>query len=328
MDHVTLGRTGLTVSRACLGGGGRSRLGRGLGTSDDDVVRLLHGALDLGITLFDTAPNYGTEEVLGRALQGRRDHVVISTKVRCTLDGTPMGGTAYCSAADVRRSVEDSLRRLRTDRLDIVHLHGVRPHQYDCVIDELLPELLALRDAGKIGWLGLSESFGNDLEHEAASRAVAEGAFDVLMLGYNLVNPSAARRVLPAARAANIGVMCMCAVRGALASQEAMRDLVAGLVAGGEVDASDLDPDDPLGFLLENGVAETLTEAAYRYCRHTHGIDVVMTGTGNARHLQQNVSAILGRPLPDAALQKLATAFRRVTSATGQLHQAEQGSPP
>lgn len=327
MDYASLGRTGLTVSRVCLGGGGSSRLGHRRGMGEDDVVRLLHGALDLGITFFDTAPSYGTETVLGKALAGKRDGVVLSTKVRPTVEGTAMGGDAYCSAVDIRRSVEESLRRLLTDRLDIVHLHGLRPHQYDHVRDALLPELLDLRAAGKIRHLGVSESFGNDREHEVALRAVAEGPFDVLMLGYNIVNPSAGHRAIPAARAAGIGVMCMCAVRGALASPEAVRALVAGLVATGEVDASDLDGDDPLGFLLRGGVAGTLAEAAYRFCRHQLGIDVVMTGTGSGQHLEQNVSAILGQPLPDSVLHRLATAFQRVTSATGQLHDIEPASP-
>lgn len=327
MEYASLGRTGLTVSRVCLGGGGSSRLGHRQGMGEDEVVRLLHGALDLGITFFDTAPSYGTETVLGTALAGKRDDVVLSTKVRATAEGTPLGGTVYCSAADIRRSVEESLRRLRTDRLDIVHLHGLRPHQYDEVRDALLPEMLELRRAGKIGHLGISESFGNDPGHDVALRAVAEGPFDVLMLGYNIVNPSAGHRAIPAAQAAGIGVMCMCAVRGALASPEAVRALVAGLVATGEVDASDLDGDDPLGFLLGDGFAGTLAEAAYRFCRHSEGIDVVMTGTGSRRHLEQNVAAILGQPLPAPALRRLATAFRRVTSATGQLHDLEPASP-
>lgn len=328
MDYTTLGRTGLRVSRACLGGGGSSRLGSRHGESEAHIIELIHGALDMGINFFDTAPAYGTEAVLGTALRGHRDQVVLSSKVRCVQPGLPLDALVYCSPADIDASVHESLRQLRTDHIDVVHLHGIRPPQYEHVMAVLLPRLMALRDAGKIGFIGLTEAFGSDDDHVVAQQAIRDGHFDVLMAGYSIINPSLARTVLPMAAASGIGLMCMCAVRGALASRSAISTLVAELVACGEIDEADVNADDPLGFLIDEGHAGTLAEAAYRFCRRTPGIDVVMTGTGSIAHLKDNVAAILGNALPSATLERLATAFAGVRSATGALHdRGREGMP-
>ncbi|MER2534027.1 MAG: aldo/keto reductase [Rhizobiaceae bacterium] len=317
MDTVTLGRTGLDVSVACLGAGGHSRLGMRAGASEAQAAELVRAAVGRGITLIDTARSYGTEDAVGLGLQGLRDGVVISSKARCTRPGTSFEGMDLMDAGEVRESVETSLKALRTDRIDILHVHGVRPQQYDHCVEHLLPELLRLRDEGKIRFLGITEGFGVDGGHVTMQRAVREGVWDVLMLGYNFVNPSAAELVLPQARANGLGVMCMYAVRSALARRETLRILIDRLVEQGEVDATTVEGDDPMGFLLEDGVAGSFTEAAYRFCRHTPGIDVVMTGTGNLAHLDQNIAAIQGAPLPAPVLDRLAALFGRVRSATG-----------
>jgi len=319
MDYVTLGKTGLVVSRACLGAGGSSRLGLRRGATPDEVMRLVGRAIELGVTLFDTAPRYGTESLIGQAVASRRNDLVISSKLSCVL-GADMNSTDLCSAEDARKQVEASLVALKTDRIDILHLHGVRPHQFEHCQDVLLPELVRLREAGKVRFLGVTESFGNDPDHVTARRTIANPEFGVLMLGLNIVNHSLTRTVLPATRAHGVGVMNMFAVRGALAQRDAIATLVAQLIASGEVDPADVDQNDPLGFLLEPGVAGSLTEAAYRYCRHTPGIDVVMFGTGNIEHLEQNIGSILGPPLPKPALRQISNAFGKVISATGTIH--------
>lgn len=319
MDYVTLGKTGLLVSRACLGAGGSSRLGLRWGATSDEVMRLVGRAIDLGVTLFDTAPRYGTESLIGQAVAARRDDLVISSKLSCVL-GADMNSSELCGAADARRQVEASLATLGTDYIDILHLHGVRPHQFDHCQDVLLPELIRLREAGKVRFLGVTESFGNDPDHVVAQRTLANPEFCVLMAGLNIVNHSLTRAVLPAAQARGVGVMNMFAVRGALAQRDAVQTLVAQLIASGEVDPHTVDQNDPLGMLLEDGVAGSLTEAAYRYCRHTPGIDVVMFGTGSIEHLEQNIQSILGPALPEPVLRQISRAFGNVTSATGTLH--------
>jgi aryl-alcohol dehydrogenase-like predicted oxidoreductase len=93
--------------------------------------------------------------------------------------------------------------------------------------------------------------------------------------------------------------------------------MCAELVEKGAIEKTALDLDDPLGFLLKETDAATLPEAAYRFCRHERGVDVVLTGTGNSDHLKENVAAILKPPLPQAALDKLARLFGGLDYLTG-----------
>ena len=317
MDQVVLGRTELKVSVVALGAGGPSRLGLRNGATEKQAIDLLRAAVDRGISIIDTAPVYGTEPVVGAALAGLRNRVVLSSKLRPTVPGSSYESTEFIAPAMVRESVEASLTALRTDRIEILHLHGVRPHQYAYCLEHLVPELLLLQEEGKIGFLGITESFGVDTEREVMRQATEDEVWDVLMLGHNFINPSAEQLVLPKAQAKKLGVMCMYAVRGALATADGLRKLVEKLIAQGEVAGDALDPDEPLGFLLADRVARSYTEAAYRFCRHTSGIDVVMTGTGSLDHLEQNIAAIHAEPLPPEILKRLATVFGRVRTATG-----------
>src|SRR5271170_2682464 len=135
MQTVRLGRTGLEVSVAGLGCGGHSRLGMAKGKDVHHAAGLVRAALDLGVTFIDTARAYGTEEAVGLGLKGRRDEAVISTKA-----GVGRGGELV-SAADMARYVDDSLRKLATDHVDIFLLHGVTLPQYDHATQVILPVL-------------------------------------------------------------------------------------------------------------------------------------------------------------------------------------------
>ena len=94
----------------------------------------------------------------------------------------------------------------------------------------------------------------------------------------------------------------MFAVRRALSQSDRLRSLCGELIEKRVIPRSVVDADNPLGFLLEDGVAATIPEAAYRFCRHESGVDVVLTGTGNPEHLKANIQAILKPPLPQPAL--------------------------
>ena len=107
MEYRTFGRTGLRVSVCGLGGGGESRLGLAKGSTEDEAIAVVRRALDLGVTYVDTAPSYGTEDVIGRALQGSADEVVVSSKTLVRRDdGSPVEQAA--AAGLLRRD----LRRL------------------------------------------------------------------------------------------------------------------------------------------------------------------------------------------------------------------------
>ena len=311
MQTVRLGRTGAVVSVAGLGCGGASRLGMARGASAEDAARVVRRALDLGVTFIDTARAYGTEEAVGLGIRGRREGLFLSTK------SNPTRGDRGLTAAELAESLDQSLRRLGTDHVDVFHLHGLALEHYDRAVDELVPELKRQQAAGKIRFLGVTEVFGRDTGHAMLARALPDDHFDVVMTGFNLLNPSARARVFPETLKRDVGTLIMFAVRRTLSDPAALKEAVAGLVARGEVDAAEVDADDPLGFLRPYAASGALTEIAYRFCRHEPGAEVILTGTGDVAHLEANVAAIQGPPLPPEALARLERLFGAVDSLSG-----------
>lgn len=311
MDYINLGRTGLKVSVFGLGGGGHSRLGQRAGVTEAESVALVRRALALGVTFIDTAEGYGTEPVIGAALRDIPRHsLVLSTKKSMTRN------EQLISAADLALGLENSLKRLSTDYIDVYHLHGVRAHQYDHAVNELVPMLLKLREQGKIRFLGITEAFNSDPGHIMLVRAVQDSFWDVMMVGFNLLNQSARARVLIEAQRKNIGVLCMFAVRSALSQPDKLHQVITTLAEQGLIDETAIDPQDPLGFVRQT--AESLPDAAYRFCRIEPGVHVVLSGTGNIRHLEQNVASLLRPALPETIRQRLIDLFARVDSISGE----------
>src|SRR3954469_8333384 len=156
MRHVSLGS--LDVSRLGLGCMGMSAFYAGAGTDDAESIRTIQRALDLGVTFLDTAEMYGpytNEELVGRAIAGRRDEVVVATKFGTLshpngdarrLDGSP---------ENIRLSVEGSLRRLGIDVIDLYYQHRIDP---DTPTEETVGALAELVSEGKIRHIGLSEA--------------------------------------------------------------------------------------------------------------------------------------------------------------------------
>jgi L-galactose dehydrogenase len=313
MDHVQLGRTGLKVSVAGLGAGGPSRLGLRQGADRESPVNVVRNALELGVTFLDTAPTYGTEEIVGQAIAGRRDEVVLSTKVRTRgRDGGPLN-----DGAGVRSSVEESLRRLGTDVIDVLHVHAVLPEDYRHVADELVPVLEDLRSAGLVRFLAISEEFGADPGHEMLGHALDDDYWDVMMVGFHLLNPSARARVFPRTTEKGIGTLIMYAVRRTLSQPERLRAVLDELVADGSIAPGTLEGEDPLGFLLGAGGAGSVVEAAYRFARHEPGADVILTGTGSLEHLEENVASINAPPLPAETYSRVTELFGHLDNVSG-----------
>ena len=311
MQTVRLGRTGLTVSVAGLGCGGHSRLGMAKGKDVHHAADLVRAALDLGVSFIDTARAYGTEEAVGLGLRGRRGEAVISTKA-----GVSRGGELV-TAAQMARYVDESLAKLATDHIDVFLLHGLRLSEYEHAVQVLIPELKRQQAAGKIRFIGASEMFGGDTGHALLAQALEDDPFDVVMVGFNLLNPSARQRVFPKTQANDVGTLIMFAVREALSHPDELRKVIADLIARGEVDAGAVDADDPLGFLAAAPGAPSVVEAAYRFCRHEPGAQVILTGTGDPEHLKSNVAAILKPPLPAEVLERLDAIFGAVDSVSG-----------
>ena len=309
MDYVTLGRTGLTASVVGLGCGGPSRLGQNYGSSQEESVAVVREALSLGITFIDTAEAYRTEEIVGRALKNvERNTVTLSTKksVQSGLTGQ-----------EIIAGLDASLSRLGTDYVDIYHLHGVPPELYPFCVERLVPVLQELQEEGRIRFLGITERFGADVEHEMLVQALHDNIWDVVMVGFNILNQTARRLVLPEARRNNVGILNMFAVRRALSQPEKLREVARELAVGGQIEAGAVDLDDPLGFLVHPGGATGVPDAGYRFCRYEPGIHVVLSGTGNIGHLRENVKSLSRPPLPDADASRLRHLFRKVDSVTG-----------
>lgn len=312
MAYTALGRTGLRVSVMGLGCGGYSRLGLGTGKTPRQAAGLVRSALALGINLIDTAEAYGTEPVVGRALRGiSRESVILSTKK--VVDHR----RRILAPQDLIASLDRSLQRLGTDYVDIYHLHGVKPDCYGAVAETLVPTLENLRQAGKIRFLGITESFSQDTRHQTLQQAVPAGPWDVIMTGFNLLNPSARQTVFPHTQTRGIGVLGMFAVRRALASWVAATEAVEALIAAGYLDGDRVTPAQVCEVLGTAGRASPAA-VAYRFCRHEPGVDCVLFGTGNPEHLLANVEALLSPPLPDDVLAQLAAWFGGLDQVSGE----------
>lgn len=306
MEYRPLGKTGLMVSVAGLGCGGNSRLGLGRGASFDDCVAVVRTAVDLGVNFLDTGEAYGTEEIVGAAARSYdRDKLVISTKAIFRA-GNDTGET-------VTSRVEGALRRLGLDYVDVFHFHAVHPTAYEFHRDALAPALMKLKEQGKVRHVGITETGPNDPEQKMATRAIQEAPWEVLMLAYSLMNQGARHRIFPTTQKRGIGTLLMFVVRNLFSNAAYRRDVFANLVAEGHLDPSILSDGDPLGFLVADGGAESITDAAYRYARHEQGADVILFGTGDKAHVEDNVASILRPPLAPPIVERLHASFGHLT---------------
>ena len=307
MEFTTLGKTGLRVGVAGLGCGGFSRLGLGVGKSPAEAVAIVRQALELGVNFIDTAALYGTEAVVGEGIRGwDRDGLVLSTKA------TVEDGDGVFPPQQVVADLDRSLKLLGIDCIDIFHLHGVSPGAYAYALEAIVPALEVEREKGKFKHLGITEVPPDDPDHETLVRAVAADCFEVVMVAHHMLNQSAERMIFPITRDKGIGVLIMFAVRVLFSAEGRLQKVVQKLVAEGRL-AAEVDGADPLGFLVGAGGAESVIDAAYRYCRHVPGADVVLFGTGNPHHVRANVESILRPPLPAEDVTHLQEVFGALT---------------
>jgi aryl-alcohol dehydrogenase-like predicted oxidoreductase len=198
MKHVSLG--GLDVSRLGLGTMGMSAFYTGANADDAESIRTIQRALDRGITLIDTAEVYGpylNEELVGRAIAGRRDQVVLATKfgLICRRDGEQRGRDSR--PENVRIAAEGSLRRLGTDHIDLYYQHRVDP---GTPIEDTVGAMAELVQAGKVGHIGLSEAAPATIR-----RAHAVHPVTALQTEYSLWTRDPEAEVLPLVRELGIG---------------------------------------------------------------------------------------------------------------------------
>jgi aryl-alcohol dehydrogenase-like predicted oxidoreductase len=202
MKYRTLGRTGMKVSPYALG---TLMFATRVGNPDpDDSARIIHKALDAGINFLDTADAYGdSEDVVGNALKGRRDEVVLTTKFSRPMGTDPnqQGG----SRRWIMTAVENSLRRLHTDRIDLYQLHRADP---DTDIEETLSALTDLIRAGKVRAIGTSNMLASDIvEAQWLARERGLARFHTEQPPYSILNRGIELEVLPVCQRHGLGTL-------------------------------------------------------------------------------------------------------------------------
>ncbi|NKJ35496.1 aldo/keto reductase [Rhizobium sp. SG570] len=203
MQYRTLGKTGIKVSPYCLGA---MMFGAAGNPDHDEGIRIIHKALDAGINFIDTADAYSrgeSEEIVGKALKGRRDNIVLATKAHIPMGDDP--NQQGNSRRWLMRAVEDSLRRLQTDHIDLFQIHRPAP---DTDIEETLSALTDLMRAGKVRAIG-SSTFPVSEIIEAQWIAERRGLarFRTEQPPYSILNRGIEREVLPACERYGMGAM-------------------------------------------------------------------------------------------------------------------------
>jgi aryl-alcohol dehydrogenase-like predicted oxidoreductase len=203
MQYRPLGRTGIKVSPYCLGAMMFGKLGN---PDHDDCIRIIHRAIDAGINFVDTADAYSrgeSEEIVGKALKDRRDDIVVATKAFLPMGDDP--NRRGSSRRWITRALEDSLRRLQTDHIDLYQIHRPTP---DTDVEETLSVLTDLMRAGKIRAFGASTFPASDIveaQWVAERRALAR--FRTEQPPYSILNRAIEREVLPTCQRYGMGVM-------------------------------------------------------------------------------------------------------------------------
>ena len=309
MIYRTLGNTGEKVSLLSYGTGGPSGFGARTGVDRAGRHRLIRRMLDMGVNLFDTAEGYGdSEEWLGNALEGTdRGSYLIATK--WGPPGTWSGGERkqFTGLVD---SFERSLRRLRTDYVDIMQFHGVAAATYDDVVDRYYPVLKGLQEQGKIRFIGATFQLRAEPRHETAVHALRSdpGLWDTIMLKYGFLNQWAAKKVFPLAIEHGIGVLNMAAVRVSLTRPQRSREVVARWKDEGLIGPDDLPDDGPFDWLI-GGDVDSVISAGYKFGADHPAVSTVITGTSSIEHLEANAKSLEKPALPREHHERLVQLF-------------------
>jgi aryl-alcohol dehydrogenase-like predicted oxidoreductase len=288
----TLGRAGADVT--ILGYGAMELRGgpRGPEIGDEDAGRLLNAVLDGGINLIDTSPDYGgSEELIGRYIGHRRDEFFLASKCGCLIElptDVPPPYPHDYSPANVRADVEQSLRRLRTDRLDLVQVH-MSPSKATLEENHTVETLKALQDQGKIRFIGMSGILPNLPEH------IAMNAFDVFQIPYSAVQRDHEDLITQAAATGAGTLIRGGAARGAASEDKNWRTGPLSQQPGvGQRNWASSGIED-----LIKDAGLTNMEFMLRFTLSHPGLSSTIVGTANPAHLAANIATAERGPLPE-----------------------------
>ena len=295
-----LGRTGVAVTE--LGYGAMELRGqpRGPAVRDEDAERILNAVLDGGINIIDTSIDYGrSEELIGRYLSDRRDEYFLASKCGCPLSSPPGGPVPAphdFGAGNVRAGVEQSLRRLRTDRLDLVQVH-MSPSRAQLEADHTIGTLRDLRDEGKVRFIGMSGTLPNLPDH------LSMGVFDVFQVPYSVVQRDHEDLITQAAEQGAGVLVRGGAARGAPGEGKGWERGPLGMAEGvararWELAAGDdlLDGMSPMEFVI-------------RFTLSHPKMSTTIVGTANPDHLASNLAVASEGPLPSEVYERAKERF-------------------
>jgi aryl-alcohol dehydrogenase-like predicted oxidoreductase len=319
MQSRSLGKTGLTVSTLGFGCGNVG--GLIIRGTPAERERAVARAMELGVNYFDTAPSYGdgeSERNLGQVLKALKARVQVGTKFR--LDPHEL----HDIPGAVARSLDQSLKRLAMERVDLFQLHnriesarGAGALSLGDVLNEVVPAVQKLRQQGKVGFCGIT-ALG---ETRALRQAIDSGTIDTAQVCYNLLNPSAGIAVPSGFPAQDFGGL-LNRTRERRMGVIVIRVLAAGALSGVEarhpvavpsVDPIATAPDyrtdvtraQRLGALVREGHAGNLIEASIRLAVSSDAVSTVLVGYSSLEHLEAAAAAVNRGPLPPATLQRL-----------------------
>jgi aryl-alcohol dehydrogenase-like predicted oxidoreductase len=287
----TLGGTGADVT--ILGYGAMELRGRPRGPEimDDDAGRLLNAVLDGGINLIDTSPDYGrSEELIGAYIGHRRDEFFLASKCGCPLESpadTPPPYPHDYSPGNVRADVEQSLRRLRTDRLDLVQVH-MSPSKAVLEANHTVETLKDLQAEGKIRFIGMSGILPDLPDH------IAMGVFDVFQIPYSAVQRDHEELITEAADAGAGTFIRGGAARGAAAEDKNWQ--VGPLSQAPGAGQRNWETSGIADLLGEAGMSNM--EFVLRFTLSHPGLSTTIVGTANPVHLAGNIAIAERGPLP------------------------------
>lgn len=307
MKYRDFGKTGLKVSEVGFGGWaiGGNEHGNSYGPTDDKVsIDAIHKAIDLGCNFFDTADVYGwghSEELLGKAIKGKRDHLIIATKVGSDFyQGT---GFQTFTPDYIRYAFEKSLQRLRTDYIDVYQLHNPslrilnKPETYEVLQD--------LKKEGKIRAWGVS--IFDPIEGLTALKI---GQPDSIQVSFNLFNIKPAEELFP--KADSVG--CAIIAREALANGF----LTGKFEPNTKFESGDIRHNWPKDYLLARIFAtqklkfmarkhRSMTQSALKFALHNEHVAVVLSGAKTPEQIEENLGASDSPPLSAEELHEIET---------------------
>jgi len=285
LEKRTLGRTGLAVTT--LGYGAMELRGapRGPEVSDADASNILNAVLDAGINFIDTSPDYGnSEEHIGRSIAHRRNEYFLASKCGCLVGAPPapagQRSPHVFTAANVRAGVEQSLRRMKTDHLDLVQFH-ISPTRAELEADGGLAELQKLQAEGKVRYIGMSGTLPNLRDH------IAMGVFDEFQIPYSALERQHEGAIAEAATAGAGIVIRGGVARGAPTNWKRARP---------DLPAQDRWEQAKLDEILPEGMSRM--EFTLRFTLSLPELATTIVGTRNPEHLRQNLEAAARGPLP------------------------------